>query len=44
VGPPKMGPSAASSGTDAAASNTMRPGFIYGASDSRRPVGAAIGY
>ena len=44
VGPPTTGPSAASSGTDAAASNRVRQGFIYGASDSRRPVGAAIGY
>ena len=44
VGPPQTGRSAASSGTDAAASNRMRPGFFYGASDSRRPVGAAIGY
>ena len=44
VGPPQTGPSATSSGTDAAASNRVRPGFFYGASDSRRPLGAAIGY
>ena len=37
--------SAAVSGvSDAARSGRMRPGFIYGANDSRRPAGAAIGY
>src|SRR6185312_15627244 len=34
----------ASSGNDAALSGHMRPGIIYGANDSRRPAGAALGY
>ena len=34
----------ASSGNDAARSGGMRPGLWYGAHDSRRPAGAAIGY
>lgn len=33
---------AASTGTDSAAGGTMRPGFVYGANDSRRPAGAAL--
>jgi gamma-glutamyltranspeptidase/glutathione hydrolase len=33
----------ASSGSDAVASQGMRPGWFYGANDSRRPAGAAIG-
>ena len=33
-----------SSVSDAGRSGRMRPGFIYGANDSRRPAGAAIGY
>jgi gamma-glutamyltranspeptidase/glutathione hydrolase len=33
----------ASSGNDAAAGQAMRPGWFYGANDSRRPAGAAIG-
>jgi gamma-glutamyltranspeptidase/glutathione hydrolase len=32
-----------SSSPDAAASARMRPGWFYGAVDSRRPAGAAIG-
>ncbi len=33
-----------SSGNDAALTGGMRPGVIYGANDSRRPAGAALGY
>ena len=33
---------AASSGTDSAASGGTRPGWVYGANDSRRPAGAAL--
>ncbi|HEY8287792.1 MAG TPA: gamma-glutamyltransferase [Acetobacteraceae bacterium] len=33
-----------SPGNDAALSGGMRPGVIYGANDSRRPAGAALGY
>ena len=29
---------------DAALSGAMRPGFLYGANDNRRPAGAAVGY
>ncbi len=32
-----------SSGHDSAASGGMREGFLYGANDSRRPAGAAVG-
>ena len=38
VGTPRP---AASPGNDAALSGAMRPGYVYGASDSRRPAGAA---
>ncbi|MGE0420471.1 MAG: gamma-glutamyltransferase, partial [Acetobacteraceae bacterium] len=34
----------ASSGTDSAVIAGMRPGFLYGANDSRRPAGAALGF
>jgi len=46
VGPPAPlpGRSVASSGNDAARSGAMRPGLFYGANDSRRPAGAAMGY
>jgi gamma-glutamyltranspeptidase/glutathione hydrolase len=45
VAPPQVaGEHAASSGNDAAASGTLRPGWYYGANDARRPAGAAIGY
>jgi len=33
-----------SSGNDGAVSGKVRPGFIYGANDVRRPSGAAVGY
>jgi gamma-glutamyltranspeptidase/glutathione hydrolase len=33
---------AAASAPDAAVSGRMRPGFVYGANDSRRPAGAAL--
>ncbi|MFM2484093.1 gamma-glutamyltransferase [Celerinatantimonas yamalensis] len=33
-----------SSGNDSAVSGKIRPGFLYGANDARRPAGAAIGY
>jgi len=35
---------AGSSGNDEATISAMRPGWFYGASDPRRPAGAAIGY
>ena len=35
---------ASSSGNDGAVSGKVRPGFIYGANDPRRPAGAALGY
>jgi gamma-glutamyltranspeptidase / glutathione hydrolase len=34
----------ASSGADSVAGGGMRPGLLYGANDSRRPAGAAVGY
>jgi gamma-glutamyltranspeptidase/glutathione hydrolase len=34
----------ASSGNDSARGGRMRPGFIYGANDDRRPAGLAVGY
>ena len=44
VGPPReMSSGPGSSGGDSAASGRTRPGWFYGASDSRRPAGAAIG-
>ncbi|MBI0330322.1 gamma-glutamyltransferase [Burkholderia plantarii] len=36
--------SRASSGNDSSVSDVVRPGFIYGANDPRRPAGAAVGY
>ncbi|MBJ9714843.1 gamma-glutamyltransferase, partial [Burkholderia gladioli] len=33
-----------SSGNDSSVSGMVRPGFIYGANDPRRPAGAAVGY
>ncbi|WP_186097949.1 gamma-glutamyltransferase [Burkholderia gladioli] len=33
-----------SSGNDSSVSGIVRPGFIYGANDPRRPAGAAVGY
>jgi gamma-glutamyltranspeptidase/glutathione hydrolase len=45
IGPPKpLAKAAPSSGNDAALSGKMLPGLFYGANDSRRPAGAAIGY
>jgi gamma-glutamyltranspeptidase / glutathione hydrolase len=44
VGPPSdESPSPGTSAPDLAASGRMRPGVVYGAVDSRRPAGAAIG-
>jgi gamma-glutamyltranspeptidase/glutathione hydrolase len=46
----ELGPAAAaakgtqSSGNDSARSGKVLPGFLYGATDDRRPAGAAIGY
>jgi gamma-glutamyltranspeptidase/glutathione hydrolase len=34
----------ASAGNDSSVGGRMRPGFIYGANDDRRPAGAAVGY
>lgn len=42
--PDAAGVASASSGNDAAVSGKVRPGFIYGATDGRRPSGAAMGY
>jgi gamma-glutamyltranspeptidase / glutathione hydrolase len=38
------GAAVASSGNDATATRGMWPGLFYGANDSRRPAGAAVGY
>ncbi|OZI63329.1 gamma-glutamyltransferase [Bordetella genomosp. 11] len=38
------GQGAASSGNDASVSGAVRPGYLYGANDERRPAGAALGY
>ncbi|CAX56899.1 gamma-glutamyltransferase [Erwinia pyrifoliae] len=35
---------AADSGNDSAVSGQLRPGYLYGANDIRRPAGAAIGF
>ena len=43
VGQPHSPPSATSSGSDSALSGRMRPGFLYGANDARRPAGKAEG-
>jgi gamma-glutamyltranspeptidase/glutathione hydrolase len=44
VGPPNESPDAPGAlPSDAAASGRMRPGLLYGAMDSRRPAGLAIG-
>jgi len=42
--PGAAGVSGASSGNDAGVSGIVRPGYYYGANDTRRPAGAAIGY
>jgi gamma-glutamyltranspeptidase/glutathione hydrolase len=42
--PPGTSDSLGSSNADEAMSEGMRPGLLYGANDSRRPAGAAIGY
>jgi gamma-glutamyltranspeptidase/glutathione hydrolase len=34
----------ATSGNDASVSGRVRPGYLYGANDERRPAGAALGY
>ncbi|MFM2481229.1 gamma-glutamyltransferase [Celerinatantimonas sp. YJH-8] len=44
VGLPKDASSTQSSGNDSAVSGKIRPGYLYGANDARRPAGAAIGY
>ena len=45
IGPAKATTAgAASSGNDSTLGGGMRPGLFYGANDSRRPAGAAIGY
>ncbi|MDR3538925.1 MAG: gamma-glutamyltransferase [Acetobacteraceae bacterium] len=43
VGPAETQAGPASSGPDSVAGGSMRPGLLYGANDSRRPAGAAIG-
>jgi gamma-glutamyltranspeptidase / glutathione hydrolase len=42
--PPDKSDSVESTSADEAMSEGMRPGLLYGANDSRRPAGAAIGY
>ncbi|WP_211455030.1 gamma-glutamyltransferase [Collimonas antrihumi] len=42
--PGAAGVSGSSSGNDAGVSGIVRPGLYYGANDTRRPAGAAIGY
>jgi gamma-glutamyltranspeptidase/glutathione hydrolase len=42
--PGAAGVAPSSSGNDGAVSGKVRPGFIYGANDGRRPSGAAMGY
>ncbi len=42
--PGANGVAAASSGNDGAVSGTVRPGYLYGANDVRRPAGSARGY
>jgi gamma-glutamyltranspeptidase/glutathione hydrolase len=42
--PGAAGVASSSSGNDGAVSGKVRPGFIYGANDGRRPSGAAVGY
>jgi gamma-glutamyltranspeptidase/glutathione hydrolase len=43
IGPAAGGTGPASSGNDAALSGKIKPGYIYGAHDDRRPAGAAVG-
>ncbi|MCX8958747.1 gamma-glutamyltransferase [Erwinia psidii] len=38
------GKNAADSGNDSAVSGKLRPGYLYGANDIRRPAGAAVGF
>ncbi|MEI9982000.1 MAG: gamma-glutamyltransferase [Aliidongia sp.] len=42
IGPDASAGGAESSGNDAARSGKVRPGWIYGATDDRRPAGAAL--
>src|SRR5471030_194609 len=42
--PAAVGAGPASSGNDSGVSGKVRPGWLYGANDARRPAGAAIGY
>jgi len=42
IGPEKSASGAESSGNDAARSGAVRPGWVYGATDDRRPAGAAL--
>ena len=44
VGLPGTALLSTSSGNDAALSGKVRSGFYYGAHDSRRPAGTAVGY
>jgi gamma-glutamyltranspeptidase/glutathione hydrolase len=41
--PGAAGSQAASSGNDSTHGGQMRPGFVYGANDDRRPAGLAVG-
>jgi gamma-glutamyltranspeptidase/glutathione hydrolase len=42
IGPERTGAGAESSGNDEARSGAVRPGWVYGANDDRRPAGAAV--
>ncbi len=42
IGPAHKGEGVESSGNDSARSGTVLPGWVYGANDARRPVGAAL--
>jgi gamma-glutamyltranspeptidase/glutathione hydrolase len=41
--PASQGQGAATSGNDASFGGQMKPGFVYGANDNRRPAGLAVG-
>ena len=43
IGPERKAEGPESSGNDAARSGAVLPGWVYGANDSRRPAGAALG-
>jgi gamma-glutamyltranspeptidase / glutathione hydrolase len=42
IGPERKAAGVESSGNDAARSGAVLPGWVYGANDARRPIGAAL--